>query len=155
MNKNTIIVILIVLALVVLVTIIQSSLSGRNNDLEIVTPQENQIEELATITALHQYSEGQHILAGEIDLPTPCHILNSEVIVDPSMPEKAVLNLSYSSLDDTLCAQVITPAKYKVEFMAGEQVEINATLNDQPVLLNLIPVPAEENLEDFEIYIKG
>jgi len=53
------------------------------------------------ITAAHQYSEdeGVHIVAGEADVPTPCHILNHEVSIAESMPEQVSINFS-SQVDD-------------------------------------------------------
>ena len=107
-----------------------------------------------TITAKHQFADGKHIVAGEIELPTPCHILGSSVQIAESFPEQVFINLT-SSTQAEMCAQVITPARFKVEFEASEEARIKMTLNGEPVTLNLIDADPGEDLENFELFIKG
>ena len=107
-----------------------------------------------TITAKHQFTDGKHIVAGEVELPTPCHILDWTVAVAESFPEQVFIDLT-SSTQAEACAQVITPARFKVEFEASEEARISMTLNRKPVTLNLIDADPGENLEDFELFIKG
>lgn len=110
------------------------------------------------ITAKHQYNPDQslHIIAGETDVPTPCHILNTEVNVNESQPEQANISFTANVEDgDQVCAQVITPARFKVTFQASENAEISATYNGEPVELNLLEVDPDEDLEEFQVYTKG
>lgn len=107
-----------------------------------------------TITAKHQFKDGTHIVAGEIAMPTPCHILDHTVTMDDSLPEHVLIAFTLSTLDDT-CDKVVTPGRFKVEFAAAEDATIDATLNGEPVILNLIEAGPDEDLNDFEIYIKG
>jgi len=120
---------------------------GNNNDVKNNEP-------LERITAKHQYKNGTHIIAGEINLPTPCHILTSEVRIAESYPEQVTIAFAYKSSAE-MCAEVITPARFKVEFKAAEKASINATLNGKAVILNLIPAGPNEDLNDFELFIKG
>ena len=106
------------------------------------------------IDAKHQFVDGKHIVAGEINLPTPCHILEAEAIVRESFPEQVLIDIKVSTQAEA-CAQVITPARFKVEFEASEDAVITAAVNDEPVVLNLVEVGPEEDLEDFELFIKG
>ncbi|OHA57938.1 MAG: hypothetical protein A2114_02275 [Candidatus Vogelbacteria bacterium GWA1_51_14] len=106
------------------------------------------------ITAKHQFIDGRHIVAGEIDLPTPCHLLNTQVQVAKSLPEQVTINFSATSTGEA-CAQVITPTRFKVEFAAREDASIKATWNGQKATLNLVPVAPGESIEDFEVFIKG
>lgn len=109
------------------------------------------------ITAAHQYNdEGVHIIAGEAEVPTPCHLLTHRVSIAESMPEQVTVNFA-SEVDDSdeMCAQVISTQRFKITFEASEVADISATYNGQPVELNLQEVGPGENLEEFEIYTKG
>lgn len=107
------------------------------------------------ITAKHSFDGDVHTVAGEIDLPTPCHLLETNVTVAESFPEQVVIAFDTVFEGEDTCAQVITPARFKVEFQASENARINATLNGKKVILNLIEATEGENLDDFEIFIKG
>ena len=107
-----------------------------------------------TITAKHQYKDGMHIIAGETDMPTPCHILDWDTIVAESFPEQVTINFSLTTMADA-CTQVITPTRFKVEFTASEEASIVATLNGEEIVLNLIEANPDEDLDNFELFIKG
>ena len=106
------------------------------------------------ITAKHQFKNGMHIIAGEVDLPTPCHLLTTTAQIAESYPEQVTINFTTKESGE-VCAQVITPNRFKIEFTASENAVIKARWNGQPVELNLIPAGANEDLTNFEIYIKG
>lgn len=110
---------------------------------------------METISAYHQYRNNTHIIAGEYPLPTPCHILNTEATVTEGDPDSVTIAFEVTSEDPGVCAQVITPARFRVEFNADENAEITATLNGEEVILNRIEVGPEENLEDYDTFIKG
>ena len=116
-----------------------------------ITPNQSPHER---ITAKHQFKNGTHIIAGEVDMPTPCYILTTEARVAESMPEQVTIDF-VAQTSGEMCAQVITPDRFKSEFKASQQAVIKATWNGQPVELNLIPVGADEDLINFEIFIKG
>ena len=107
-----------------------------------------------TITAKHQFKDGTHIIVGETDMPTPCHIFTHETLIAESFPEQVTINFDLSTQADT-CTQVITPARFLVEFQASEEASIEATLNGERIILNLIEAGPDENLEEFELFIKG
>ena|SRR3989344_510838 len=107
-----------------------------------------------TINAKHQYKNGKHIIAGEVDLPTPCHILTTTAQIAESFPEQVTINFT-SKDSGEVCTQVITLNRFKIEFEASANAVIKARWNGQPVELNLIPAGANEDLSDFKIYIKG
>lgn len=102
------------------------------------------------ITAKHQYKDGNHIIAGEVNMPTPCYILNVSARV---AGEQVTLDF-VSETNGDVCAEVITTERFKVDFSAGENAVIKATWNGQPVELNLIPAGANEDLVNFEIFVK-
>lgn len=110
------------------------------------------INEKTIITAKHAYQNGQHIIAGEIPLPTPCHILESKASTENG---KILVDLTYSIKTGEMCADVITPARFKVTVKGDKNMKATATLNGIPVTLNLLEAGPNENLDDFELYIKG
>lgn len=113
----------------------------------VVTPK-------TVVTAKHAYRSGAHVVAGEIPLPTPCHILDAEGKV--SDDRKTVMITFISSVKTgELCAQVITPARFKVSVKASQGAKLSATVNGQPVTLNLIEAGVDDDLDNFELYIKG
>lgn len=152
----------IIVALVVLVLIIGGTLGWQyyekvktSSNAGSVNGQNTVSEEpIQTITAKHQFKNGKHIIAGEVNLPTPCHLLVWNVRVEKSLPEQVTTAFNSSSQADT-CAQVITSARFKIEFNASENAIIRASWNDKPTTLNLVPVSAGENIENFEVFIKG
>lgn len=113
----------------------------------VVTPQ-------TVITAKHSFQNGTHIIAGEVPLPSPCDILESSVT--PSTDKKqVVVQLTSSIKSGEKCPQEITPARFKVSVKADKGAVLSATLNGQTVTLNLIEAGVNENLDDFQLYIKG
>lgn len=110
--------------------------------------------EKIVVTAKHAYQNDQHVIAGEIPLPTPCHILETASTV--SSDKKHVFIAFTSSIKTgEMCAEKITPARFKVTVKAAKNSVITATLNGKDVTLNLIEAGPNENLDNFELYIKG
>jgi len=121
-----------------------------NTQRDTVIPSEPEHER---ITAKHQFKNGTHTIAGEVTLPTPCHILTTDAVVAESYPEQVSINF-VSRTQAQACAQTLTTGRFKVEFKASEQATIKATWNGLPVQLNLIPAGLDEDLTNFEIFIK-
>ena len=117
-------------------------------------PDQIMVTQKTVVTAKHAYTNGVHTVAGEVPLPTPCHILDA--VANVSADKKTVVVALTSSVKtDEVCAQVITPARFKVTAKAAKDAHISATLNGQEITLNLIEAGAGENLDNFELYIKG
>lgn len=113
-----------------------------------------EVKTMMTINAKHAFRNGQHIVVGEVGLPTPCHILESQAIVDADK-KSALIDLTASQKTDEVCAQVITTARFKVVFTASKDAKIIARYNGQDATLNLIEAAPGEDLDKAEIYIKG
>lgn len=107
-----------------------------------------------TITAKHAYQNGTHVVAGEVPLPTTCHILDASGAVS-SDKKQVLLTLISSIKTGETCPDNITPARFKVSIKALKTAKITATLNGQEIILNLIEAGPDENLDNFELYIKG
>ncbi|HET8574666.1 MAG TPA: hypothetical protein VFM02_00645 [Candidatus Paceibacterota bacterium] len=109
------------------------------------------------ITAKHQYNAdmGTHTVAGTLETPTICDILSTSVKTEKSVKTAtATIAFKLTNTSET-CAQAVGEQRFKVSFDAPENAVIQATLNGRPIQLNLVPVPKGENLDDFQIYVKG
>jgi len=107
------------------------------------------------IDAVHFYEDGTHTFVGEIDMPTPCDLLDVSGVVMESFPEQILLEFEVISEDADLCAQVITPQRFMVEVAASEEATVEATLMGRSVELNLHEPQPGETPDDFELFIKG
>ena len=115
---------------------------------------ENVYPEVVGVTAKHYFIDGVHTFAGEITLPTPCDLLQSETIVRESMPEQVVLNFSVINTAQG-CIQQITSQRFKTSVTASESATFSAQFMARTIPLNLIPAAVGEKPEDFELFIKG
>lgn len=106
------------------------------------------------ITAKHAYRNSEHIVAGEVPLPTACDILSTTAVVSTDKKQILIQFVSTIKTGDK-CPSDITPVRFKVLAKADKNAVISATLNGRPITLNLIEAGANENLDNFELYIKG
>jgi len=106
------------------------------------------------IDATHFFEDGTHTVVGEINMPTPCDLLDPRVEVAESMPEQVTINFEVINNSAT-CAQVITPQRFRVDFDASEDASVSATLDGRELPINLIPAKEGESPDDFEQFIKG
>lgn len=115
------------------------------------TTEQLPVEEMRIVTAKHQYKNGIHTYAGEIVMPTPCDALAWTVA---TTSDNALISFTTTSPTDP-CAQVITSQRFKVSFRGSASTTVQATLNNAPVRFSVIEAGSDENLDNFEIYIKG
>ena len=106
------------------------------------------------ITAKHAYRKGEHIIVGELPLPTPCHILETKGIASADKKHIFIEFISSIKTGET-CVQTITPARFRTTVAGDKNAVVSATLNGKEVTLNLIEAGPNEDLENFELYIKG
>lgn len=107
-----------------------------------------------TINTKHQYKDGIHTYIGTFETPNACNNYNAE-IKDGENSEK-IIEITYSDSGE-ICAQVITERNFRVSFEGSEEESQNviATINGELVNLNIFEVPENQNIDDFEIFIKG
>jgi len=120
----------------------------------LALPKEVLVTPKTTITAKHAYQNGTHTIAGEVPLPTACHLLE---VTGSTSPDKKEIVVAFVSIIKTeeVCPENITPARFKVSIKALQKATTAATLNGQEITLNLIEAGPDENLDSFELYIKG
>jgi len=148
---------LIALAFVVFgVTLYYSLRETERSAEEIEEESENVGYVPEVINALHQFKNGMHTIAGEVDMPTPCEILESEAAVAVREPSSDLVTVQFSTFHEgEICAQMLTPVRFKTSFNAGEDAEMKATWNGTTVPLNIIEVGPNDDIDDFELYFKG
>ena len=121
---------------------------------EPATTSVSNLPDRIVITAKHAYRAGEYIIAGEVPLPTACEILESAGTASADK-KKVFVELMTSIKTGGTCPPKITPARFIVKVKALQSATISGTLNGREVTLNLIEAGPSENLEDFELYIKG
>lgn len=110
--------------------------------------------QVTRIEAKHFFIDGVHTVAGEIILPTPCDLLEAEVMVQESFPEQAIIDFTVIN-NAEVCAQQETAQRFKVDFAASPEATIVGRFMGREIVLNLIPAAPGELPEDFEVFIKG
>lgn len=106
------------------------------------------------IDAKHYFIDGKHTFVGEVQLPTPCDLLEVDAQVMESDPEQIRLNFKVIN-NAEICAQVVTAQRFMVAATASAEAAVSATFMGREVQLNLIPAAAGETPEEFELFIKG
>lgn len=167
-KKSTLLIgILILIAIVglIIVSFQKSSIvaTQKKGDTASTTTWENQpateskdllITPKTIVTAKHLYYKGMHTFAGEVPLPTPCNILEHNITASKDKTQ-IFITLSSSIKSDEVCAQVITPARFKLTVSANKNAVVVTTLNGQEIILNIIEAGPDDNLDNFDLYIKG
>lgn len=120
---------------------------------------QNQAEEVpypnvTRIDAKHFFIDGVHTLVGEIEMPTPCDLLETSATVAESFPEQVTVNFNVINTAE-FCAQVVTKQRFLVTATASEEATFSAQFMGRQIPLNLIPPEPGETPEDFELFIKG
>lgn len=114
------------------------------------------LSEQDIVTVKHAYKDGSHIIVGSLMLPTPCEELSWDARVAESMPEQVAITFTTKTKEGSeVCAQVATARSFKVTVKASEQARFSATQNGTPLRLNIIEAGEGEDLENFEVNIKG
>lgn len=101
-----------------------------------------------------QYRDGKYTFAGSVQVPNPCYTLKSQAnkieedeyqIQITTTPPKA----------GTMCAEVITDKQFKLTFEAPQDILVTATINGIEYNVNRFVVPADQNIDDFDLSVKG
>ena len=94
------------------------------------------VDETVMLVA-YTYVGNIHTYIGEINLPTPCHELDSEVIIAESFPEQVSINFTIAS-EVEMCAQVITPEPFVVSFEASKDASVAMTVNGEEMAFRVV-----------------
>lgn len=117
--------------------------------------QSQEQEEILPIADIkEQYIDSTYTFVGSVDLPTPCHTLETKVNQISDTVFEIVVN-TIAPAEGIMCAQVITPRQYSASFEAPENILVYANINGVITELSRFVVPEGENINTFELYIKG
>jgi len=120
----------------------------------VEVPSDTPYASVTRVDAKHYFEDGMHTLVGEIELPTPCDLLEAESVVAESYPEQ--ISIQFTVLNNARsCAQVVTSQRFKVSAPASKEATFSASFMGRSIQLNLIPAPEGETPDDFELFIKG
>lgn len=100
--------------------------------------------EVTFINAKHQYKNGKHVYTGMINLPTPCHSVSVKDV--SSGVGKYTLEFTTKTTDQ-VCAQVVTPRPFRIEFTASKNIKVDATLDGKEITLNVLEVKEGEYID--------
>ena len=156
-NKTVIVIVLILIALVLVGYGFYKSRAPKTPPapIENETAEEPQNQYAEIVNAKHQYKDGRHTYVGELNLGTPCDLLEFDVIKDSLNLRSIELNFRSVYEGEDGCIQVVTARPFKVTFEAPQTINLTVTFNGKPTRFNLFEVPANEDLDSFDINVKG
>jgi len=142
--------------LVIIITTIGTYIYNQNKQDNLVEERNDAINQEVqrpeiTLNAKHQFKNGKHIFVGQVELPTPCHIVIPSVQKNQN---ETIINIDTKS-DAEVCAQVITNKEFRVTFDGTAEENIIAKLNGELVNLNLFEIDADQNIDEVDIFNKG
>lgn len=164
MNRQTIIIFVVIFILVVIGMFVLANMDKNENPEDATSNTEEDISptddrdvvmpEQRKINAKHFHIDGVHTFVGEVTLPTPCDLLEAQTVVMESDPEQVRIDFKTINTAE-MCAQVLTNQRFSAEATASKAANISATFNGEPIEINLIPAEPNETPEEFELYYKG
>lgn len=132
---------------------------------QVLAPNENIVLGITSTTSpaqiidiKHQFKNGTHNYAGIIDLPNPCYSLSSKIIsIDSPLTNTSSFQIDLISKNsDQMCADVMTPTYFKLIITGQSKVSLlKGTFNSKPIKFNVFEVPENEDIDNYDIYIKG
>ena len=160
LNRRTVILavslfILIVLGMFVFAFIKQSELKVEQTvPIDNSATTEDRYGDITRIDGKHFFIDGVHTVVGEIPMPTPCDLLEGQVLVAESYPEQITLDFKVIN-NAEFCAQAVTAQRFKLSATASPDATFSALFQNRAVELNLVEAAAGETPEDFELFRKG
>lgn len=109
-----------------------------------------------SVNVRHQFKSGTHTYVGSIDLSTPCETLTTEVV--PTAAGSKLYTLKFTSTKTSeVCAEVKTTKSFKVTLKGTSDIKLDAygSLNGKQVRLNVFEVRPDQDIDNYDIYIKG
>jgi hypothetical protein len=158
-NKNVVAVVIVLILIVVgmfMFAYLKRTEINTKGDTPVATSTktESPYKDIVRIDAKHFFIDPTHTVVGEIQMPTPCDLLNWSTRTLETSPKTVLIDFTVINHSES-CTQVVTAQRFKVAFDAPKDVTIRATLEGRELPINLIqPLPGETP-ENFEMFIKG
>ena len=157
-NKNIIIagiiLVMIIIGMFVFTYLKKSEMNQAENTPITKTDTNVPYGDITRIDAKHFFQNGTHTIVGEMQMPTPCDLLNWSTRILEGKPQLAIVDFTVVNHTDS-CALVVTTQRFKVSFDAEEHADIQATLEQRKIDVNLIPAKDGETPDDYELFLKG
>jgi len=118
---------------------------------DVVPEEEEMITE--TLVVKHQYQNGKHVFVGEVELPSTCYSYNAYIKASDDENTK-ILQIDRTT-EGEVCGERFEIATYKVVYEGPEDLRFRAFINDQEYRLNAFDIPLDQNIDDFQIFLKG
>lgn len=162
MNKNLkwvgAVIVVVVIGLLFYGSYTQTMKQAKQDDQGVIntatTTNDNLYSDITTITAKHYFIDGKHTLVGEIILPTACDLLDNDFLIRETYPEQVMIDFTVINTAGD-CEPALTPQRFMIEVVASAEAQFQADFMGRRVNLNLIPAPAGETPDQFELFIKG
>ncbi len=151
MNKTSLTLIIAIIVLLILGMFLGKDDAQTVNDKSTDTNVTESDELVRKLNVQHSYNDGEHIFAGIINVPTPCH--NVDVSSEDSEGGVA-LSIDLTTTDDT-CTQVVTSKSFLYSVMADEEVSSEAMVDGEKVELNLFEKDSIEEIDVDSFSSKG
>ncbi len=151
--KNTIIPIIALLALLVVALYSYELVFNK----PLITEQQPDAQDQLDMPMLdikEQYSDGTLTFVGTVDLPDPCHSIESSV----KQTGENIYEINLTTIRPSGsggCISVIAPVDFKVSFTASPDAIVTAVFDGVKYKLNRFEVPPGENIDTYELFIKG
>lgn len=149
--KNALITILSLLALLIIIGFVYEVIFKKPI---VQSPTIDEEINLPAYDIKEEYKDSTYTFVGTVEVPTPCHNLESEVKQVSGSKYQIIVN-TISPAEGVVCAQVMTNKDFKVTFKALADAEITAVINGVEYELNRFVVPEGENIDTFKLEIKG
>jgi hypothetical protein len=108
---------------------------------------------VSVVQVKHQFKNGEHTYVGSLDLPNACYRLDSSIT--KTNDASAIINLMTAMNTEEACAQTVTTRTFRLQVDGAMNLSVTGLLNGKAVDLNMFEVPAGQDIDLFEINIKG
>jgi hypothetical protein len=153
--KNTIIAIV---ALLVLLTVSFYGYEFVFKKPLVEGPTEGQHDDLMrpTVDLKQQYKDSAMTFVGTLNLPTPCHTFTAEI--SPSNSDVYRIDIAtIAPKEGVVCAQVVTSREFKVttNVPSPDTAVFTLFIDGIEYSINAFEIPADINIDDYELQMKG
>ncbi len=148
--------IITIVSLIVLLTLVLYGYEFIFKKPVITSPTVEVVDEVPTqaLDIKEEYKNSKYTFAGTLPVPTPCHSISSRV--NTITKDRYQIEITTTPpKEGVMCAQVITDKKFKVAFEAPAEINVTALIDGVPYELNRFVIPEGENIDTFELFIKG
>jgi hypothetical protein len=112
-----------------------------------------------TVDVKEQYKDGAYTFVGSVEVPSACHGLDASVSEDPTggsnVSSYMIAVTTVPPQEGIVCAQVVTAKTFKVSVAAPEGSLFKITVDGAEHVLNRFEIPADANIDTYQLELKG